>query len=152
MPKGKEIERRQRNVLLPTWDTWRPLGPGWLTLRPAASSVCALSRSCLASLCNQSPFGPLTLLVTTGPATAAAQGQGHRTGLLWGRCCFCRTHLGKWAGPSMRHKGEETKMWTCLTGNSSTPLYLPAASGHCLPWSFILQEQPCSPPVLAPAA
>lgn len=73
----------------------------WMTdTTPVASSVCALSRSCLAGLSNQNLSGPLTLLVTIGPATLAAWGQGHSIGPLWGRDCLCRTQLGTMAGLS----------------------------------------------------
>lgn len=73
--------------------------------RSAASSVYALSRYCLVGPSNQSPFGPLTLLETTGLTTRAAQGQGHGTGLPWGRGLPLQDTFGPMGRLSVRHKG-----------------------------------------------
>lgn len=89
--------------------------------RPAASSVCALSRYCLIGPSNQSLFGPLTFLVTTGLATTAAQGQGHGTGLPWGRGLPLPDTLGPMGGLSVRHKGG--KKQNCEPARLETPAH-----------------------------
>lgn len=87
------------------------------------------NRSCLARPSNQSPFGPLTLLATTGPATTAAQGQGHGTGFLQGRG-LCRTHLGLWAGFLWGENGKNVNLPNWKLQHTAVFTSCP---NHCLP-------------------
>lgn len=114
---------------------WRPTGGQRPPLYMPLADLVFLAWGASASV-------PLTVLVTTGPAITVAWGQGHSTGSLRRSNCLCRTRLAQ--GQGFPPQGEEDKMRTRSTGNSSIPLHLPAGSGHCLPSSFI-PHRPSSP-------